>query len=245
MSNRPIQILIVDDDPISLEQSRQKIALYAGGGQIHTARNGMEVMEVLRDTAIDLAFVDVEMPDTDGFSVVNYIRETQPRAKYVFLTGHAELGAKSYDYEPLDFLCKPLDALRLKKTFERFEHSRSQNRYARDQVAVEGANGFVLISPADILYIARENRKAVIHCKTESHTVKYSLDELEAIFSDFGLFRIHQSYLVPLDRIARVMKAEFGKTYSATLTDGTQVPVSRGKYGQLREYLAGEGIQFL
>ena len=245
MADRAIQVLIVDDDPVSLEQSRQKIALYAGAEHIHTAQSAVEVMEILRKTAIDLAFVDVEMPDTDGFSVVEYLRESQPKAKYVFLTGHTELGAKSYDYEPLDFLCKPLDALRLKKTFERFDHSRAQNRYARGQVAVEGAHGFVLISPADILYIARENRKAVIHCKTESHTVKYSLDEIEVIFSDFGLFRIHQSYLVPLDRIVRVTKSEFGKTYSATLTDGTQVPVSRGKYGQLREYLAGEGIQFL
>ena len=75
--------------------------------------------------------------------------------------------------------------------------------------------------------------------------VPYALDELETIFSDFGLFRIHQSYLVPLERIGRVMRSEFGKTYSATLTDGTQVPVSRGKYGALREHLAAEGIQFV
>ena len=50
---------------------------------------------------------------------------------------------------------------------------------------------------------------------------------------------------VPLERIGRVMRSEFGKTYSATLTDGTQVPVSRGKYGALREHLAAEGIQFV
>lgn len=185
------------------------------------------------------------MPDTDGFSIIEYLRSTQPGAKSVFLTGHTELGAKSYDYEPLDFLCKPLDTLRLKKTFERFERSRSPGRQSREQVALEGASGFVLVSPCDILYIAREGRKAVIHCKTENHMVPYALDELETIFSDFGLFRIHQSYLVPLERIGRVMRSEFGKTYSATLTDGTQVPVSRGKYGALREHLAAEGIQFV
>ena len=245
MADKPIQVLIVDDEPICLEQSRQKIALYVGEEHICTAQNAVEVMEILRNTAVDLAFVDVEMPDTDGFSIIEYLRSTQPGAKSVFLTGHTELGAKSYDYEPLDFLCKPLDALRLKKTFERFERSRSPGRQSREQVALEGASGFVLVSPCDILYIAREGRKAVIHCKTENHMVPYALDELETIFSDFGLFRIHQSYLVPLERIGRVMRSEFGKTYSATLTDGTQVPVSRGKYGALREHLAAEGIQFV
>lgn len=125
MADKPIQVLIVDDEPICLEQSRQKIALYVGEEHICTAQNAVEVMEILRNTAVDLAFVDVEMPDTDGFSIIEYLRSTQPGAKSVFLTGHTELGAKSYDYEPLDFLCKPLDTLRLKKTFERFERSRS------------------------------------------------------------------------------------------------------------------------
>lgn len=245
MADKPIRVLIVDDDPISLEQSRQKIARCAENGQLFTAQNAEEVLAVLERTPIDLAFVDVEMPDTDGFTVVEYLRRRQPQAKYVFLTGHSELGAKSYDYEPLDFLCKPVDALRLRRTFDRFARSRGGHRPAGEQVAVEGANGFVLISPADILYIARENRKTVIHCLRENHTVKYSLDELETIFSDFGLFRLHQSYLVPLERIASVRRAEFGKTYSAALTDGTQIPVSREKYGALRDYLARAGIPFV
>ncbi len=108
---------------------------------------------------MDLVFIDREMPDTDGFSIADYVRDIQPKAKCVFLTGHTELGAKSYEYEPLDFLCKPVDILRLRKTFDRYERTRSAGGPATEQIGIESTTGFVLLSPADILYITRENRK--------------------------------------------------------------------------------------
>lgn len=152
-------ILIIEDEPVSMEQSRQMVSLYINPDGNHTASNSVEVMRILQSVPIDLAFVDIEMPDNDGFTIAGYIQSTQPKANYVFLTGHTELGAKSYDYEPLDFLCKPLNALRLQKTFQRFEKSRTQNRDFLEQIAVESASGFVLVSPAEINYITRESRK--------------------------------------------------------------------------------------
>lgn len=238
-------ILIIDDEPASMEQSRQMIALYAEPGSIHTASNSVEVMRILQSVPVDLAFVDIEMPDNDGFTIAGYIQSTQPKAKYVFLTGHTELGAKSYDYEPLDFLCKPLNALRLQKAFQRFERSRAQNRDALEQIAVESASGFVLVSPAEIVYITRESRKTVLHCQKRSYVIKSTLDELELIFSDHGLFRCHQSYLVSLRQVAGVSQSDFGRTYWAVLKSGQRIPVSRGKYAAMQERLRESGVQFL
>ena len=69
----------------------------------------------------------------------------------------------------------------------------------------------------------------------ERHVARIGLDELERIFSDFGLFRCHQSYLVPLGRIRQVRQAEFGRTLCAVLDTGEKIPVSREKYALLRE----------
>ena len=245
MNVRQIHVLIVDDEPVALAQARQKIALFVNEEKIHTAGNSVEMMRILKSIPIDLAFIDMEMPDTDGFSVVDYIRRTQPNTKYVFLTGHTELGAKSYEYEPLDFLCKPVEILRMEKTFQRFDKCRCENRYAKDQIALESTAGFVLISPSDILYITRENRKNVIYCKQLSHVMKNSLEELEMIFSEFDLFRCHQSYLVSLPHVTRVVQADFGKTYWAILDNDAGIPVSRNRYHPLREVLARRGTQFL
>ena len=245
MDKMRINVLIIDDDSISLEQSRQKLSVYVEAEKIYTAGNVVEVMGILQSIPMDLVFIDVEMPDADGFAIADYLASTQPKARYVFLTGHTEMGAKSYDYDPLDFLCKPVSVLRLGKTFERFKKSKTAGRNPGEQIAIESMSGFVLISPSDIWYITRENRKTIIYCQKESYVVKSSLDELELMFSDFDLFRCHQSYLVSLPRVTGVTQASFGRTYWAGLEDGRRVPVSRGKYAALRERLKAGGTCFL
>lgn len=245
MDLKGIKVLIIDDSDSARQESARKIALYVPPENIHCAANAVETMRILQTVPIHLAFVDVEMPDTDGFSISDYIHRTQPKTQVVFLTGHAELGAKSYDYEPLDFLCKPLDALRLQKTFERYIARQGGNRFARDQIALESTAGFVLISPSDVRYIAREGRKTVIYGTNDQYVMRYSLDELEALFTDFDLFRCHQSYLVPLDKVSSVKQADFGKTYLAVLTDGSKIPVSRGRFEALKKHLMARGVQFV
>ncbi len=244
MSKYEMNVLIVDDDMRSLEQSKEKIALYVPSERIFTATNSVEIMRIVGSVPVDLAFLDIEMPDTDGFFVADYLREKQPKAESVFLTGHVELGAKSYDYEPLDFLCKPLDAMRLQKTFERYKKVRGQG--GRDEkIAIEAAAGFVMIHPDEIRYITRENRKSVIYCEEQKYMVKSTLDELEIIFSDFGLFRCHQSYLVPLGKIKQVRQSEFGRAFWAVLDAGDKIPVSRGKYAALRQEISKYGARFV
>ncbi len=120
MEKLNINTLIIDDEKTHSDQAFQKIALYVDEQHIFTASDSVEVMHILQTVSIDLAFIDVEMADVDGFTIADYIRTSQPKADYVFLTGLTEFGAKSYEYEPLDFLCKPVYALRLQKTFERF-----------------------------------------------------------------------------------------------------------------------------
>lgn len=245
MKKYNINVLLVDDDEHALARSREKIELYVPAERIFTAANSVEIMRIIGSVPIDLAFLDVEMQDTDGFFVANYLQENQPRAKYVFLTGHVELGAKSYDYEPLDFLCKPMDAIRLQKTFERFARTRQGDAEREERIAIEAPTGLVMIHPGEISYITRENRKSVIYCKDQKYVVRSSLDELELIFSDFGLFRCHQSYLIPLGKIRQVKPSEFGRTFWAVLDTGEKIPVGRSKYALLRQEISEYGARFI
>ena len=238
---RAIHVLIVDDDPVARTEARKNIAWFVEEKGIYQAANAVEMMRHLSTIPMDLVFLDMEMPDTDGFSVAEYLTRVQPKAKYVFLTGHTELGAKSYEYEPIDFLCKPVNALRLQKTFERFDRLVGQ-RPTAEQIAVETASGFVLVSPGEIRYISRDSRKTVIHCGKQDYTVKSSLAELEVIFADYDLIRCHQSFLLSLGHVVSAEKSTFGRTYAAVLDTGERVPVSRGRYEELKAHLAGQGI---
>ena len=241
---RRINVLIVDDDPIAREQARQDISFFVEETRIRTAGNSVEMMRILKTEPIDLAFLDMEMPDIDGFTIADYLTKTQPKTKYVFLTGHTELGAKSYEYEPLDFLCKPVNMIRLQKTFDRFDRDRVPSE-TRGQIALETPNGFVLIDPREVLYIARDNRKAVIHCTNGKYTVNNTLGELELMFGDYDLIRCHQSFLVALKHVMSAEKAGFGRTYQAVLDTGETVPVSRGQFADLKAQLTGRGIRFI
>lgn len=238
-------VLLLDDMISCLEESKIAISEFVKEENIVCASSAVEAMRIIESRPIDLAFLDVEMPMTNGFSMAKYISKKQPKIKYVFLTGHSELGAESYDYEPLDFLCKPIDIIRLRKTFERYEMATQKKDFNSDMVAIDTNAGFILLSPYKINYISKENRKTLIHCSDQVYQVQYSLEELGIIFSEYGIFRTHQSFLVTLNRIVRVEQADFGKTYTAILDGGKKVPVSRNQYGKLREHLANSGIRFM
>lgn len=245
MDIKKLKILLIDDEIESLEASRAKLAMYVSEENILTAVNAVEVLRIMNSEPIDLAFVDVEMPETDGFTIACYIRESQPRTQVVFLTGHVELGAKSYDYEPLDFLSKPLDVLRLKRTFEKYERAAGTRDGKREQLALEGANGFMIVSPAEILYIAHVNRKNVLHLENETREVRASLEQLELLLGEYGFFRCHQSFIVPLRQIRSVSQFDFGRTFTAYLFCGEDLPVSRGKFPLLCRELKQKGIRFV
>lgn len=243
----PITVLIVDDDVNSLTLSRRTMEHLVDPERIRCAHSAAETMAVLESEKIDLVFLDIDMPDTSGFSIAEYISRNQPQVKFVFLTGYVDFAARSYDYEALDFLIKPIDLMRLRKTMERYEARSQQSKdYSRERIAVDTSVGFVLLSPEEITYVGKERRTVTLHCVGgNQYVVRHSLDELESVFSDFGFFRIHQSYLAPLSNIISIRPSRFGKTYEAVLSDSTNLPVSREKYQKLRSFLVSRGVQFL
>ena len=72
-----------------------------------------------------------------------------------------------------------------------------------------------------------------------------SLDELELVFEDYGFFRCHQSYLIPLEGITALRASSFGQTYEAVIGETHVIPVSRSRFARLREELSRRGIRFL
>lgn len=241
-----VRVLILDDEPNALEAARRAVANYVPEENIACASNAVEAMRLVETTPVELVFLDIEMADTHGFSVAEYICRTRPQVKLVFLTGHVELGAESFDFAPLDFLSKPVDVVRLQKTMERYVAAVKPAADRSRAVVVETGEGFVLLPPGDILYIAKEGRKTVIHTKQGGeHAVSSSLDELEVIFSDYALVRVHQSFLVPLEEIVALKRGGIGKTYVVTLRSGESLPVSRSRYAQFRQELSERGARFL
>lgn len=239
------QILLIDDQPSAAKASLLALSHFVPEKQITYVSTVAKAMTVLAEQTFSLVFLDIDMPDTNGFSMAGYLEDHYPGLPYVFLTGYANFAARSYDYEPLDFLTKPIDILRLQKTFDRFRRQQPAPPPV-EKIALHTKQDYIFLNPQDILYIFREKRKNLIRCLDGSiHPVTSSLDELEVIFGDYGFFRCHQSYLIPLSAITSLRPSPFGQTYDAALGEHAVIPVSRNRFAALREALARRGIRFL
>lgn len=236
MTRQEIGVLLLDDEPGSLAFSSQAISRFVRPETIYCAQTVEEALEILQTKDISLAFLDVELTHSSGFALCTYIHREYPKVAVVILTGHVDLGAASYDYEAFDFLTKPVDVLRMERTFERF--CKRQSAAPSPRVMIEAGPGFILVDPNEIRYIVKDGSACQVHCiHGEQYRVNYSLDRLEAMLAGYDFFRTHQSYLIPISRIQQVQGAKFGNTYEARLDDGSTVPVSRNKYAKLKEYI--------
>lgn len=236
METFKIEILLLDDEEASLEYSRQVIAGLVPDSMIHTARTVEQALQILQTVQIRLAFLDIELTRSDGFTFCQYIHREYPRIKVAILTGHVELGAKSYDYEPFDFLVKPVDVLRVERTLRRFQQAQPSPDPAR--IAIDTGSGLVLLNAKDILYISKSGNCCQVHCLGgQEHRVSCTLDKLESMLDGQGFFRTHQSFLVPVEHIQQVRSTKFGNSYEVCLDQGSVIPVSRSKYSQLKDFL--------
>ncbi len=239
----PNKILLVDDQPAAAESSIESLCHFVPRECILYANDAAAAMDILTHERPDLIFLDIDMPGTDGFSLADYLGKQHAGIPYVFLTGYADFAARSYDYEPLDFLVKPIDLVRLRRTFERLE--RHAPALDLGKVAVQSEQGLVLIDPEEILYVAKDKRKTIIHCLDCQYLTDYTLEELEVVFNEHGLFRCHQSYLLSVSKIVALHPARFGQTFEAGMDGGAVVPVSRARYPILQELLQKSGVRFL
>lgn len=238
-------ILVVDDQPVEARGSIEAISHFAQREHIAYASDTVQMMQALKEQEISLVFLDIDMPGAGGFAIAKYLEEKHPGLPYVFLTGYASFAAESYDYEPLDFLIKPLDMVRLSKTFDRLEAQRTKGQVI-SKVAVESDQGLTLLDPAEVIYAVREGRKVVLHCLNgRKFAVNHSMDDLELMLGEDGFFRNHQSYLIDLSKIVYMKPSPFGSSYEAVLQGGASVPVSRNKYGKLKELLHKKGVRFM
>ncbi len=236
-------VLLVDDQPIAAEDSIAALKHYVSEAQIIYAEDVSKAMQVLGTRNVSLVFLDIEMPGMSGFSLAACLEEKHKEIPYVFLTGHADFAVESYEYEPVDFLTKPVDVDRLGKTFERVE---KRNMPGNGKVAIRTGQDYTLFEPKEICYICKEKRKVFIRLKDgKEYQAAQSLDELERIFIDYGFFRCHQSFLIPLGDICQVGSSMFGQTYEASLGEKIIVPVSRSKYTKLKDELQFLGIPFV
>jgi two-component system, LytTR family, response regulator len=242
-----IRAVIVDDEELARQLLREMLAAHPEIEVVAECANGFEAVKVCGDLHPDLLFLDVQMPKLDGFEALELIG---PDAAVIFVTAYDEYAMRAFDVHAVDYLLKPFHPDRFEKALERARKrlgepmpsptelaaaARPPRQYLERIAVKDGARVYVI--PIDKLdYV--EAQQDYVALKSEGKTVlkQQTIASLEAALDPGRFLRIHRSYIVQLDRVARV--EPYGKNSKlAVLHDGTRLPVSRTGYGRLKHAL--------
>lgn len=243
-----IRAIIADDEPLARRGIRQLLGPHPDIAIVAEARNGRETVLKLREFNPDLLFLDVQMPEFDGFDVLCEIG-----AKYmpavIFVTAHDEFAVRAFDTHALDYLVKPLEVKRFAEAVERVrERLRSAQAVdlsrklsallaAREQetlksrILVPTSTGDLLLDANEIDWIEADDYYAAIYAREGRHLIRESLASLEQRLDASRFVRIHRSAIVNIDRV-RELRNKGGET-CLILRNGKGIPVSRRRRAQV------------
>ncbi len=244
-----IRVAIVDDEPLAREGLRLWLAGETDVTVVGEAGSPAAAAAMILRERPDLLFLDVQMPEGDGFDVIEAIsREHLPEV--VFVTAHERHALRAFDVSALDFLLKPVPENRFRAALAkaRRELARGEDREgpARlsalldhlrspspeggprriERFAVRTRDRFVIVPAADVRWIGAAGNYAELHVTGTSHLVRATLAEIEAGLDPARFVRIHRGALVRVDCVREVIPATHGDC-DVVLDDGVTLKLSR------------------
>jgi two-component system LytT family response regulator len=247
-----IRAIIADDEPLARRGVRQLLGPHYDITVVAETRNGRETVRALRELKPELLFLDVQMPELDGFDVLREMGAKHMPA-VIFVTAFDEFAVRAFDANALDYLVKPLEELRfaeaLKRVRERLQSAKAvdlsrklsallaerEKQNARQRILVSTSAGDLLIDADEIDWIEADDYYAAIHARERRHLIRESLASLEQRLHQARFVRVHRSAIVNLDRVSEVRDKD-GETL-VVLRSGVQVPVSRRRRARLARLL--------
>jgi len=257
-----IKTLIVDDEPLARRNLRLLLAKDPQIEILDECRNGLEAVKAINALSPDLIFLDIQMPEMDGFDVLAQVGPEHIQA-IIFVTAFDQYALKAFDVHALDYLLKPFDderfahALtrakaqieareinRLSKRLLALLEERESERNAPPQekgyltrVMIKASGRVVLLKVDEIDFIEADGNYAKLHVGRKAHLLREKMNDLEGQLDPNRFVRIHRSVIVNLERI-KEMHPHFNGDYIVVLEDGRQLRLSRTRREQLEARLS-------
>ena len=256
--------VIADDEPAARDVIRGFVAAHSEIRVVAEARNGREALDVIRRTRPDLLFLDVQMPDLDGFGVLESLGADAPRG-IIFVTAHDEHALRAFDVHALDYVLKPFgrgrfdravgqairrlgaeDVATLHRTLAAVLESRhaSPAALADDdarrpaRIAVRSGHRTVFVDIADVEWIEADRDYVRLHTAGRAYLLQERMHVMEARLDAREFCRIHRSSLVHLRRVRELQRVDDGGGI-LVLDSGVQLRVARSRRADVEAALVG------
>lgn len=240
-----IRALIVDDEPLARSNIAVLLRMDPEIGIVGECGSGTEAIGEIRIAKPDLLFLDVQMPECDGFDVLELLGKDLPTA-IVFVTAYDQYALRAFEAGALDYLLKPFDNARfelaLGRAKQRIRHDDQSEKHGAgkaqqrklERVVIKSAGEVSFINISDIDWIEAADYYACLHVGSRSHLLRRSLADLEEDLDPTVFCRVHRSSIVNLKRM-RGLKMNHEGEYDALLDNGAHVRLSRRYRKQLQE----------
>jgi two-component system, LytTR family, response regulator len=238
-----IRTAIVDDEPLARSNLSLLLRLDPEIEIVSECGSGADAPDVIRRTRPDLLFLDVQMPEYDGFDVLELLGKDVPPA-LVFVTAYDQYALRAFDAGALDYLLKPFDNARFEQTL-----ARAKQKIIRDKIqplrleflTVKSAARVTFVRLKEIDWIEAADYYAGLHVGAKVHLLRRSISELEHDLDPALFCRIHRSSIVNLDRVCGLKLNQEGE-YDVLLEGGVALRLSRSYRKQLQSRLTGRSL---
>jgi two-component system LytT family response regulator len=220
--------VVVDDEPLA---RANLIVLLRRDPEIEVVGQygtGADALVAIRETKPDLVFLDVQMPECDGFDVLELLGSNLPTA-IVFVTAYDKYALRAFEAGALDYLLKPFDDARFEQALRRAKERIESSRHTPaepDRLIIKGTGQVSFVKISDIDWIEAADYYACLHVGTKTHLLRRSLSDLEEELDGQIFCRIHRSTIVNLHRVQGLKINEDGEQ-DVLLDDGVKVRLSR------------------
>ena len=241
--------ILVDDEELARAVLKEHLAAHPEVQVVAECANGFEAVKAATELKPDLMFLDIQMPKLDGFEVLELL---DPRPTIIFVTAYDQHALRAFEIHAVDYLLKPFPADRFEEALQRAKArigtpsqkevtpaelaSAAKPDWPLDRIVVRDGSKVTFIPLAKLDYIQAQDDYVLLKTPEKGHLKQQTLASLEQRLDPRRFLRIHRSFIIQLDRLA---KLEQGATESwvAVLQDGTRLPVSKSGYARLKDVI--------
>ena len=249
-----IRVCVIDDEPIACRKIQRMLKDDPEIETVGVCSNGEEARETIQNLLPDLIFLDVQMPEMDGFEVLKSLNvEKMPHV--IFVTAYDHYAIRAFEVHALDYLLKPFDRKRFQEALNhgKTQISQDRNRSSKselkalleemkamprylERLVIKNRGKVFFLKTDAIDWIEAQGKYELVHTGQESHLIREGMGKLESELDPKKFVRIHKSTIVNIDRIEHLQPLFHGD-FRVFLRNGTTLTVSRRHREKLEKFL--------
>jgi two-component system, LytTR family, response regulator len=252
-----IKTMLIDDEPLARESLKIFLSAYEGIHVVAECSNGLQAIQVINQEKPDLVFLDVQMPEVNGFEVLNEI-EPDIQPVVIFATAYEKYALQAFEANAIDYLLKPFDKHRFKeavqkairyingnngeglnhirellKTYNRLKSAEGQYK---NRILVKEKKKYFLVDLDDISFFEASGDYVAIHKQKVTHLINDSMNNLESKLDPQQFIRIHRSTIINVRYIDN-LQPYFNGEFHITMKNGEKLKLSRNYRDKIKNIL--------